>query len=41
MDVLTEDVIHGSLVELLYANDLILCGESLNEVTSMGDGKMQ
>ena len=32
MDVLTEDVRDGSLMELLYANDLVLCGESLNEV---------
>ena len=32
MDVLTEDVRDGSLMELLHANDLVLCGESLNEV---------
>ena len=32
MDVLTEDVRNGSLMELLYADDLFLCGESLNEV---------
>ena len=32
MDILTEDVIDGSLMELLYADDLVLCGESLNEV---------
>ena len=32
MDVLTEDVSDGSLMELLYADDLALCGESLNEV---------
>ena len=31
MDVLTEDVSDGSLMELLYATDLS-CGESLNEV---------
>ena len=31
MDVLT-DVTDGSLMELLYANDLVLCGESLSEV---------
>ena len=31
MDVLT-DVMDGSLMELLYADDLILCEESLNEV---------
>ena len=30
MDVLTEDVRNGSLMELLYADDLVLCGESLN-----------
>ena len=39
MDVLTENVRDGSLMELLCADDLVLCGESLNEV--MGDGKMQ
>ena len=32
MDVLTEDVRDGSLMKLLYADDLVLCGESLNEV---------
>ena len=32
MDVLTEDVRDGPLMELLYADDLVLCGESLNEV---------
>ena len=33
MDVLTEDVRDdGSLMHLLYADDLVLCGESLNEV---------
>ena len=32
MDVLTEDVRDGSLMELWYADDLVLCGESLNEV---------
>ena len=32
MDVLTEDVRYGSLMELLYVDDLVLCGESLNEV---------
>ena len=32
MDVLTEDVRDGSLMELLYAGDLVLCGESLNKV---------
>ena len=32
MDVLTEDVRDGSLMKLLYADDLVLRGESLNEV---------
>ena len=32
IDVLTEDVRDGSLMELLYADDLFLCGESLNEI---------
>ena len=32
MDILTEDVRDGSLTELLYADDLVLCGESLNKV---------
>ena len=32
MDVKTEDVRDGSLIELLYADDLISCGESLNKV---------
>ena len=32
MDVLTEDVRDGSLMELLDADNLVLCGESLNEV---------
>ena len=32
MDVLTEDMRDGSLMELLYADDLVLCGKSLNEV---------
>ena len=32
MDVLTEDVRDGSLMEFLIADDLVLCGESLNEV---------
>ena len=31
MDILTEDVRDGSLMELLYADDFGLCGESLNE----------
>ena len=32
MDVPTEEVRDGSLMELLYADDLVLCGESLNDV---------
>ena len=32
MDVLTEDVKDDSLMELLDADNLVLCGESLNEV---------
>ena len=32
MDVLTEDVRDGSLMKLFYADDLVLCRESLNEV---------
>ena len=32
MVALTEDVRDGSLMELLYADDLVLCGESFNEV---------
>ena len=32
MNVLMEDVRVGSLMELLYADNLVLCGESLNEV---------
>ena len=32
MNVLTEDVRDGSLMELFYAGNLVLCGESLNEV---------
>ena len=31
MDVLKEDVGDGSLMELLYPDSLVLCGESLNE----------
>ena len=31
MDVLTECVRDGSLMELLYADDLVLCGESVEE----------
>ena len=38
MDVLTEDMRDGSLMELLYVNDLVLCGESLNEVMAK-DGR--
>ena len=29
MDVLTEDVRDGSLMEFLYADDLVLCGKLL------------
>ena len=32
IDVLTEDVSDGTLMELLYADDLVLSRESLNEV---------
>ena len=32
MNVLTEDVRDGSLMKFLYADDLVPCGESLNEV---------
>ena len=32
INVLTEDASDGSLMELLYADNLVLCGESLNEV---------
>ena len=32
MDVLTEDVKDGLLMEWLYADDLVLCGVSLSEV---------
>ena len=32
MDVLRKDVADVSLMELLYADDIVLCGESLNEV---------
>ena len=32
IDVLIEDVRDGSLTKLLYVDNLILCGESLNEV---------
>ena len=32
MEVLTDDVRNGSLMELLYANNLLSCGESLNVV---------
>ena len=32
MDALTESVRDGSLLELLYADDLVLCGKSVEEV---------
>ena len=38
IDVLTEDVRDGSLMELLYAHNLVLCGESLNEVINKYGG---
>ena len=38
MGVLVEDVMDGSLVELLYVDDLTLCGESLNEVINKYGG---
>ena len=42
MDVLTENVRHGSLMAFLYAYNLVLCEELLNEfITSMEDGKIQ
>ena len=34
MNVLTEDARDGSLIELLYTDDLVLCEESLNGVMS-------
>ena len=41
MDVLTEDVREGSLTEMLYADDLVLCGESLKKLwAGTKDGKM-
>ena len=33
VDVLTKVVRDGSLMEISYADNLVLCGESLNEVT--------
>ena len=39
MDVLTEDVRDGSLMELLYADNLVLCGESLNVMDKHGRWK--
>ena len=32
IDVVPEDVRDGSLMELLYADNLVFCGESLNDV---------
>ena len=32
MDILTENLRDGSSMELLYLDDPVLCGESLNEV---------
>ena len=39
MDVLTEDVTGGSLMELLYADDIVLCGESFNVMDKYGRWK--
>ena len=43
MDVLIEDVRNGSLIELLYADDLLFCvgNHKMRLCTSMGDRKMQ
>ena len=43
MDVLTEDVRDGSLMDLLYVDDLVFLGvnHQMRLWTSMGDGKMQ
>ena len=42
MEVQIEDVRDGSLMDLLYVDNLVLCGESLIEVMDkMGDGRMQ
>ena len=42
MNVLTKDVKDGSLMEFLYAKNLVVCGESLNEVMNKtGDRKLQ
>ena len=38
MDVLTEDAMDVSVMGLLCVNDLVLCGESLNEVMAK-DGR--
>ena len=41
-DVLTEDVRDGLLLEFLYADDLILCDESVEEVMElMESGRQQ
>ena len=40
VDVLTEDVRDFSIMELLHADNLVLCGESFDEImASMADGK--
>ena len=42
MNVLTKDVKDGSLMEFLYAKNLVVCGESLNEVMNKtSDRKLQ
>ena len=43
IDLQTEDVRSGSLMELLYADDLVLCGESLDKLMDRcgRDGKIQ
>ena len=43
MDILIEDVRNGSLIELLYADDLLFCvgNHKMRLCTSMGDRKMQ
>ena len=42
MNVLTEGARDGSLMELLYADNLLFCGESLNEImVKYGRWKMQ
>ena len=40
MNVLTEDVRDGSLMEFLYAEDLVLCGESNEVINKYGRWKI-